>query len=372
MHITLPSETLAAALKSSIAAQRSPLESLAHALVTTQPNGRVSFLTTDSQAYVETFVEAQIHEPGTQCLQAALLRPAVAQSGTITIRGDVLTRGRSRYKVPGIDVSAFLRPEPPDKPWQRETVDAVALAAALKAVTYAVKPDNPNANWRGVMLVAGCAWGCDGARGAYCAVNYGGPAAAIPRAQVDRLLDVLTPDAEVSVGNVRTDGRAGLLHVWSPTLQQAITVRLLDLVPMQFRSVVDDRMPEPNEPHVRLNTAQARNLVRQFLPFTEMTGGGHKFRSVDLVRDGADVLLADRSGDCRESLADAIVGEIVGKFTASLAPNLLLDALTAITSPQVDLYPGEATGSKNFVLRPIDAEGAVSGDEVHMFAGLRR
>ena len=361
MHITIASDALADALKTSVAASKTTMPILAQARIATTDDGRVSFLTTDLEAYVETFSDAVIHEAGAQCLQASLLRPVVAKDGDITIRGDVLTRGRSRYRVPGYPVADYPLPESV-KAWAPIDIDVEALAYAVTTVGYAVTSDNPRPEFRAVIVAPGIVWGTTGNRGARVGIDYSGPSLAIPGHPAERLVAALVPGAKLSTGNMQGT-RAGLLRVASQG--QILTLRLLDIAPIDFLRATP--LPDESRPSMTFRTDHVRNLVRRFLPFTEVVGTAGKFLSVELVNERGEIILTDRSGDNRESLTDALVS-VTGAFRSGLNPRFLLDALVNVKSERVVIVPGDATQRVNFAVIP---EPQIDGrEELHMFAGL--
>lgn len=362
MHFTIASDDLAAALKTSVASNKSTLPILSQVRVRASANNRVSFLTTDLEAYVETFCDADVKEAGAQCMQVSMLRPALEKDGDITINGDRLRRGRSQYRVPGDPAENFPATEQGER-WTDVEVDPAALAYAVKTAAYMVDGGNPQTNYRAVMLVPGMVWGCHSSRGARVGLAYEGPSAAIPPHQVDRLCEALLPGARVSMGNCR-ENRAGMIRVTSP--EHVLTLRLFDTVPIDFLKFTP--LPAATATHARFKTVQLRNFVRRFLPFTEVQGAKLRFTSAELLSDRGEVELVDRSGDNRENLTDALV-HVSGAFRSSLNPKLLLDAVANVRSDLVDLFIGDVSKRVNFSAVPVTDEGAP--EELHVFAGTQ-
>lgn len=72
-HFTITSDALSGALKSSVATTKSTLPILSQVLVRASANNRVSFLTTDLEAAVEVFCDADVKMAGAQCMQVSML-----------------------------------------------------------------------------------------------------------------------------------------------------------------------------------------------------------------------------------------------------------------------------------------------------------
>lgn len=366
MHITLSSDALAAAMKSSVAVSNSTLPILADTLIRTEGRGRVSFRTTDMEVDVVAYADATVHNDGAQCLAAHLLRPVVAQAGDISIKADVLTRGRSRYKIGGHPVDAFPSADV-GQTWKQIDIDPLAVAAALRAVSYAVDSTNVQRQWAGVMLVNDTAWGCDGQRGAYADLAWAGPSVALPQRQVERVIEALVPGAVIEVGNA-AGGRAALLRVRTDCL--TLSLRLLDIQPFQFRTAIESKLPGDTAPRVRFRTTALKALVRQFVPFSEYLAGKTKLRFVELVRENDEVLLTDRTGDTREALTPSLDSHHGRPFREAMNPKFLLDALNVVDSDLVDLWPGAAAQGMHSILQPVVADEAPVVR--HMFMGVSR
>lgn len=353
MHVTVQPSDLAAALKLSVAAGRTTMPVLQHALLSAR-DGVLEMETTDSEIYVRTRVPAEVQTPGDALLFEPLLRPVAAGEGGIVFTAQRVSRGRSHYQIPRLPPGDFPRPERVQfQPL--EGVVATALRQAIAGVAYAADPDDVHVFARAVNVVPGAAWASDGKSLSRVALSYTGPALMIPVWQVPRVLAAMVDGAVVSIGNVRHD-RAGMLRIATPDM--TTTLALLNGGVPDIRAAFPRQRDD--DPGVTLKTSAFIAALRRFLPFTQYKSGHSA--ALSLARD--QLVLADLRDDNREDLTDC-VSEITGSFRFGFNPKWMIEALSAIDTDTVRLTKPAAAGNSPAVLVPT---GADPDEHIHLLA----
>lgn len=343
MRATIDSAHLADALKLSVAA-RSNLDVLQHVLVRAERD-RLTFETTDLQAYVCTAIPAEVPEPGALCFLEPLLKPIAIGDGKVTLGGDRVLRDRSRFQVPTLPAEQF--PTAEDGSYQPLQVSPTALAAALRAVAYCASEDAVTPSTRALFVEplgegeGGIAHAFKNVIAARVAFDYTGPVLAIPPAQVARVLAMLDEDArlEFSQEGSSETGRANLLRITRGN--DTLTVRLASLAPYPIQHAIASSVPDDDDrPMFAVDIKAFSSTLRRFLPFTEwqMAAKG-RGRSVCIETDNRDVIVTDRTGESVETLGEGVVAHRRGEFRFAAEPKQLLDALAAITSDTARIYP---------------------------------
>lgn len=120
--------------------------------------GGIRVLGCDGEMWVEREVACMVHEPGSICLQAGLLRDLVSSmaDGDLNLRtldgqGAMLTQGASEYRLQTLDASDF--PEAPELAGEGElTLPMGTLREAVDSVIYAVSTDTHRQVLTGVLF----------------------------------------------------------------------------------------------------------------------------------------------------------------------------------------------------------------------------
>lgn len=362
MRATVSSSDLDAALKLSVAANKTTMPVLQHALVTAG-DGTLSVETSDCEIWVRSTMPAQVDEPGAALLLESLLRPIASGAGQIRLGGDGKdNRGRSNYVVPVMPADGFPQQDPAN--FRALTIDPMALRAAIRAVAYSGENDAPATYMRALYIVPGGAWCTDGKQIGRARIDYDGPLMALPVGQVPRVLAALQPGATLAVGNKRNN-YGGALRIDAPPLQ--LTVRLMQSAPPDIERVIASATVR--EEYVVLKRAAVIAALRRFMPFAQW-GGGKTYTNwtVSLEAAKGELTLADRNDDNRECLTDAAT-EIHGNFRFALDPKRLLDAVNAIDTDTFTLHPPGDAGTSPHAVVLLPAGAAVS-DCVHLLAPI--
>ncbi|MBD9534686.1 hypothetical protein IB227_02325 [Stenotrophomonas sp. STM01] len=345
MHATIDSTALAAALKTSVAPTNTPHPTLTHALVRAEGESLV-LETTDSATYMRHTLPCKVHTPGEALLRVALLRPIAAAPGDVVLRDDGrVSRGRSNFRVPASDVSAW--PAEREEAWQRVDIDPAVLAAAIKSAGYAADDDTMYTNVRGLHIHGGLVWGSDGISLSYADIGYTGPSITIPDGQVPRVVPMLQEGAVIEIGNVNHDV-AGVLRVTAG--EQQLSVRLLGAKATDIRAIAKGASYCAEHSAIKRDVLLA--AVKRFLPFASILGES-KAKGLPvmiLAMVGGELYLADRAEENREVISEAVL-TAGPDFRAALDPRRLVSALMAVDSNVIALHaPQKGKGMASWML----------------------
>lgn len=363
MRATVHSSDLADALKISVAATKTTMPVLMHALITAG-DGRLFMETTDCEVYVRASIPADIEEGGSVLMREALLRPVASVDGSIHLIDDGrVKRGRSNYRIPVMaDVAQF--PTQEHVKFEPVTVDATLLREAIRAVDYSGDEQRSTSTaTKALNVVPGRVWCSDSVQIGRVALDYDGPALAIPIYQVRRVIDSLTDGAKVSVGKLFNGQRASHLRIESDSVQ--VTMRLVDVAAPDIERIL--KAFPLSDPHkVVLKRQPLIAALRRFMPFASWSGEKALANFV-LIMEGTptDLTIADRGQENREYLDDMVVSQ--GKpFRFGFDPKRMVDALNAIGTDTVELYPPQENKVGNAMF--LVPTGSSCDDVSHLLA----
>lgn len=355
MRATLQSNALADALKSAATPRTTTLDVLQFVHLSAAEDGRLRVRSYDTEQDVVTLVPATIEDPTPTLLKGDALRAAVSVPGEITLQGDgTVKRGRSRYRIESRDahelpdLSSLYEPREID-------VDGPRLAAALRTVAYAARPDDVREFCRGVHLVHGCAWATDGARLAGVPSGYAGPPMLLHQRHVDRVASMLDGASSLTVGNMR-EGRAGALRVVSGN--ESLSVVLLSSGAPDFAGACAFAY---DSARLRVDARALRDRLRAFDPFCTVT---QKAKLALCALDAGDDVRIEGRDDNVDDIT-AMVIEREGRARVGIALRQVCDALGAVGTEHADVYLSESSPNNPkataIVVRPVgdDAPAAL-------------
>lgn len=363
MRATVDSSDLTSALKISVAATKTTMPVLMHALFTAS-EGRLFMETTDCEVYVRASIPAVIQEPGSVLMREALLRPVASVDGSIHLVDDGrVKRGRSNYRIPVInDVAQF--PTQEHVKFEPIKVNAAALREAIRAVDYSGDEQKATTTaTKALNVVPGRVWCTDGVQIGRVALDYDGPALAIPIYQVRRVIDSLSDDAKVSVGRMFNNQRASHLRIESDTVQ--VTMRLVDVVAPDIERILQNFTLSDSH-RVVLKRQPLIAALRRFMPFAGWSGDKALANFVLIIEGTAeDLTIADRGQENREYLDDLVV-EQGAPFRFGVDPKRMVDALNAIGTDTVEMYPPQENKVGNAMF--LVPSGSTSDEVSHLLA----
>ncbi len=331
--ITVQAADLAAALKHGVAPARSTLTTILHARLRVDGD-QLRVETTDTEVWAQAALPVRGDADFDILLRDDLLRSAAAaSSGEIVIQEDGKVRnGRSRYAIPALPGAEF--PTADDAAWTPVTLDAAALAAALRATSYGGDADSPNHAFRAVVVTKGLIWATDAKQIAAVAIDYDGPSIAVPVAQVPRVAAALEqPGARVEVaGGLATS--AGLLRIVGDDTQ--VSLRLLAAPGTDVAGAI--RGIEIGPASATLRREALITALRRFMPFVSFNLG-KRLPTASLALEEGVLTLLDRKAEFQEELLDVLAAESDGTWRVTFDPKRLLLALQAITTDTIQLFP---------------------------------
>jgi DNA polymerase-3 subunit beta len=339
MRVTASSESIAAALKHSVASRNSTMPVLTHVLLQAEGN-TLRLQTSDTEIYVSHDIAANVQQAGSICLSEAKLRAVCSGEGDVTLGADGhAVRGRSRFTIETLAAENFPRPE--EALFDPIPLEPEALLAAMNAVAYAADDGDVRPLCRVVHIEPGKAWSTNGHMLARCAINYTGPSLRIPEAQAKRLAAMMAlPGVQLQVaGSSATT--ANMLQAKAE--HASLILRCMDapgtsidqafpLLDKRIRIVID-----------RKELIAALRRIRPFL-------ASPKVPVVALEFSGDGISLVSNDSGSVEFIAAEGSREDVPR--TGVNPDYLMMILGALDSGVVELYPPAEVNSGPLVVLP--------------------
>lgn len=339
MRVTASSESIAAALKHSVASRNSTMPVLTHVLLQAEGN-TLRLQTSDTEIYVSHDIAANVQQAGSICLSEAKLRAVCSGEGDVTLGADGhAVRGRSRFTIETLAANNFPCPEEGD--FEPIPLDPEVLLAAINAVSYAADDGDVRPLCKVVHIESGKAWSTNGHMMARIAIDYSGPALRIPEAQAKRLASVLAIPGVTLQASGYSATTANLLQAKAE--HASLILRCMDAP----STTIDQLFPALDKrTRIVIDRKELIAALRRIRPFL----ASPKAPVVALEFSGDGISLVSNDSASVEFIAAEGSREAVPR--TGVNPDYLLMILAALDSGLVELYPPSVTNNGPLVVLP--------------------